>query len=748
MVAFALPPEMGMELVERYLLNPVGEPPVVALHPADLPALAGGDQVFPDPYAAVNPRTGRRERTIETCGRTTPTGKKRAGFKWSPAARNRKLIVVASSGGIDSTALLVATRRKYPRAMLLIERADTGHEPPDTMETLRLISRHVRAPVVNLLPPRSLWELIQDRGEIPNLAGSFKSCTLAVKGNLLDRFNCWIVRNRKNRTTVHLSGLLFEEPKRVYTQLFSQRSRFGDLMEEEALLYDERISKAKAIRILQKAGVPLSSTYLDRLRHGCIPCKYWQENEWQRYLQVDPEGFKAASDLEQYIETHGRRKASDKFPAGSNFAKIRRIWLTGRADVNPDGLFLTEWVRLWDREEPGWRSRAVPAGLVRPEDIDAPTATRKIGSKVLPVMGQRPLPPTAPALAQREAARAKSGSAKWHAAVEVQQNPRSWKQALKALKKEQGQRAKTPFPLPAELDLSEIKLGPWTATPDQVKPRWESQLKLYKVTGPSRATLSIWVRRPPGRALTAVRLKAGRKFVGHVVAEKVRHDGEWRWVVVRSHLDETLRDLGLGSLLYLAAKATLQAYEFQPVSMIPTAEYLKGTGTSPQAMKVWTRLRGEGRLARTPPGAFRPGHRGAVVYVSPRMRPLTREEAGTRRVAYALRKGHGWAVRKATQAMSPHVRSSDLLVPIPNSKGDTSANLKLAYSLAQATGAGVADVLGRYGSPVESNRERHIAGLPPLTIMEHCMTRDPALGSLDVAYVSHQPGLSKLHRVH
>ena len=717
MSGFALPPSVGMQLVERYLLDPVGEPPVVALHAQKLPALAGETRTFPDPFAPKKKDTGRRERNVQVCARQTPTGRQREGFEWSPEARKRKLIIVASSGGIDSTALLIRTRRKYPRAMLLIERADTGHEPPDTLETMREVARVVRAPIVNLEPDRSLWEHIRDRGEIPNLAKAFQSCTLVVKGQLLDKFNCWLVRNRKNRTTIHLSGLLYEEPSRVYGQLFSQDARFGELMQEEALLYDEKITKAGAIKVLQEAGIPISSTYLDRLRHGCIPCKYWSATEWKRYFQVDPSGFKEASDLEQYIAKHGRRKGTKRFPAGSNFGKLRRIWLVGRKDIAPEGLYLTEWVQLWDREDPGWRTRPVPAGLIRPEDISAdfPWATRtaKVGSKRLPVMGDFPLPATSPAVAKRESKRAKKGAEKWHKALDTYRTPRKWQRALKDLKAEQGQR-NVPFPLPPELDVTSLELGSWSALPAQTKPRWSPPLKLWSVKGP-RTGLGLWVWKAEPNWLV-VRLKEGRKWVGHVSVTEQRSKGQTVWVVGNSHLKENLRGTGLGSLLYLATKQALEAYRFKPVKMIPTSEYLGGTGTSPQAGRVWTRLRGEGRLARY-------AHRGVVPYVSPRMRRLTKEEAANRKIAYGLKEGHGWAVRKATRAMSPHVRSSDLLVPIPNSRGDTAANLKLATALAKATGAEVWDVLGRAGT-VESNRERHIAGRPPLTIMQHSMTRD------------------------
>ena len=564
MSAFALTPSTVMQIAEAYMLNPAGEPPIVDLRASDLPALAGGKVRFHDPFKRREPEKGR---VVEVCARTTPTGLPRAGFQWSPRALKKKLILVSSSGGIDSVALLVLARKKYPKAMILIERADTGMEPADTMETLLSVARMIRAPIVNLLPPKSLPEIMRDRGIVVNPI-SAPHCTDWVKGSQMDKLGCWLVRGRKRRTTIHLSGLLYEEPSRVYTHLLLQRRRFGELMAEEALLYNERITKAKAIRLLQRAGLPISTTYFDRTRHGCVPCKNWTELQWKRFFQSDPEGFGAASALEQAIAKEGPRRGSD--PKG----KVLRIWLLGRESKFPKGLYLKEWLRIWDQEDPGWRSRPLEAGILRAEDLSCgtPAATGRL-----------------PVLTQGAAFSTRVGS---DVDKELRKDKTAhWRKAVASL----GQK-NTPFPLPPELNVGTIDLGSWTAIPAQTKPRWSPPLKLWKLEGP-RKSLGLWVWKKADDWIV-LRLKQGRRFVGHVSVTEQRHKGKDTWVVGNSYLKEELRGTGLGSLLYLATRAALDAYEGKPVTMIPTSEYLSGTGTSPQALKVWGRLRGEGRLNR------------------------------------------------------------------------------------------------------------------------------------------------------
>lgn len=98
-------------------------------------------------------------------------------------------------------------------------------------------------------------------------------------------------------------------------------------------------------------------------------------------------------------------------------------------------------------------------------------------------------------------------------------------------------------------------------------------------------------------------------------------------------------------------------------------------------------------------------------YVSPRERELTALEVQVRDVAYALKKANPTAVKYAAQSMSAHVPSGAVLVPIPSSQGDTSANLILAKEIAKLSGAVVVDALYRPNKVMQSHQMRKM-GLP------------------------------------
>ena len=65
--------------------------------------------------------------------------------------------------------------------------------------------------------------------------------------------------------------------------------------------------------------------------------------------------------------------------------------------------------------------------------------------------------------------------------------------------------------------------------------------------------------------------------------------------------------------------------------------------------------------------------------------------------------------------MAKYVLGEDcILIPVPDSKGDTTANLRLAETIAKIIGAKVMDILTRY-TPTASQCERHRRGKAPLT---------------------------------
>ncbi|MEI8388241.1 MAG: hypothetical protein WCG76_11600 [Verrucomicrobiota bacterium] len=111
--------------------------------------------------------------------------------------------------------------------------------------------------------------------------------------------------------------------------------------------------------------------------------------------------------------------------------------------------------------------------------------------------------------------------------------------------------------------------------------------------------------------------------------------------------------------------------------------------------------------------------------MSPRSRPITPDEAETRRIAYALKRGEeiGIAAREMA-GLLPSELPTLTLVPVPASTGSIEANLILARAIAAEYGpqARVVPALRR-SVPVESSCACRRRGLPGLTAAEHKFVR-------------------------
>ncbi len=138
------------------------------------------------------------------------------------------------------------------------------------------------------------------------------------------------------------------------------------------------------------------------------------------------------------------------------------------------------------------------------------------------------------------------------------------------------------------------------------------------------------------------------------------------------------------------------------------------------------RQKGEIRLINEVPSAVHvPPILAARRYVSPRSRPITPEEAETRRIAYALKRGEETEVAaREIACLLPSDLPTLTLVPVPASTGSVEANLILARAIAAEYGphARVVPALTRV-VPVESSCARRRRGLPGLTAADHAFVR-------------------------
>ncbi|MFZ4778127.1 MAG: hypothetical protein ACOYM3_22370 [Terrimicrobiaceae bacterium] len=121
------------------------------------------------------------------------------------------------------------------------------------------------------------------------------------------------------------------------------------------------------------------------------------------------------------------------------------------------------------------------------------------------------------------------------------------------------------------------------------------------------------------------------------------------------------------------------------------------------------RQKGEIRLINAVPCAVLvPPILAARRYVSPRSRPITLDEAETRRIAYALKRGEETEmVAREMAGLLPPDLPTLTLVPVPASTGSIKANLILARAIAAEYGpqARVVPALRR-SVPVESSCAR------------------------------------------
>ena len=129
---------------------------------------------------------------------------------------------------------------------------------------------------------------------------------------------------------------------------------------------------------------------------------------------------------------------------------------------------------------------------------------------------------------------------------------------------------------------------------------------------------------------------------------------------------------------------------------------------------------------RSPSLIFRvPSILAARRYVSPKLRPITAEEAETRRIAYALKRGEetGFAAKEMA-VLLPTELPALTLVPVPSSTCSIDANRRLCNAIAEEYGpaARVMPAIKRI-IPVESSCSRRRQGMPGLTAADHKFVR-------------------------
>ena len=115
----------------------------------------------------------------------------------------------------------------------------------------------------------------------------------------------------------------------------------------------------------------------------------------------------------------------------------------------------------------------------------------------------------------------------------------------------------------------------------------------------------------------------------------------------------------------------------------------------------------------------------ATTYHTPRNGPLTIQQAEVRRIAYAIKDPacSSQDLDTAGRAMAALISGPCWLVPVPDSRGSTDANARLAHAIANhCPGAQIAKAITRT-QPIASQCQRHKHALGPIPPDQHHIAR-------------------------
>ena len=205
-------------------------------------------------------------------------------------------VIISFSGGIDSTAAVIETMKRYPKKDCELVYEDTGGEYAGTVEFVQEMAGLFELPLSIIRYQRDWYEQIE-HDNMP-FTPALRKCTHRLK---LDVFNSWLSKNKITGSEVVLvTGIRAEESQ--------SRSR---LPEEDIDDKNRRIwrpvlyrSKEEAKEMVKAEGLPIHYCYEFSSRCNCAWCVFAGKYEMQAYAELHPEDYEKACLLEEKIDKH------------------------------------------------------------------------------------------------------------------------------------------------------------------------------------------------------------------------------------------------------------------------------------------------------------------------------------------------------------------------------------------------------------------------------------------------------------
>lgn len=210
--------------------------------------------------------------------------------------QNKVRHVLGLSGGRDSAALAIYMRDQYPELDIEYFFTDTGSELPEVNAYLVRLEGYLGKPITYLNPDRDfMFWLKQYKHFLPS--PQTRWCTRQLK---LRPFEQWLRADlAAGVSVVSYVAIRADESYRDGYQ-----SRHPNLS-VKLPFREAGVDKAGVLELLEGSGLRLPEYYSWRSRSGCTFCFFQQKIEWVRLLEVHPDKFQEAKDLEKNAMEHG-----------------------------------------------------------------------------------------------------------------------------------------------------------------------------------------------------------------------------------------------------------------------------------------------------------------------------------------------------------------------------------------------------------------------------------------------------------